>query len=255
MGKISKRSRQIDIFANTVNPVAIDCKNYSRKIDVKKVEEFLGMMDDIGIRHGIIITTKGFSKSAYNRAKNDHRNLDLSIIHPDRLSEYQFIGTALIYSAEFGISFDQVDDWVIDTELSNSDIGPLMCLYPLGFTLAVAKVFGPFIYANIVRNNTNRSLDTIAMEHSADLAFDNPTTIFEKLELQLTDKNGTVRQALLRKSSCHLPYENVENALYVQYDGFLLLIVSNGSYEESDKLKDIVIALYEKSFNFHVNDK
>jgi hypothetical protein len=54
-GRLSEVPRQIDILiegnVSGVAPVtiALDCKCFSKKVDVKHVEAFLGMVDDIGI--------------------------------------------------------------------------------------------------------------------------------------------------------------------------------------------------------------
>jgi hypothetical protein len=56
-GKRSGTARQIDILARGKKTVAIECKYIGRKIDVKCVEAFIGMLDDIGIEDGVIITS------------------------------------------------------------------------------------------------------------------------------------------------------------------------------------------------------
>lgn len=81
-GQHSKVDRQIDIAIRGQiggNKVlgAIDCKHFSKKIDVKIVESFLGMIDDVKANFGIIITNRGYSPAAINRAKSSSLKLEI----------------------------------------------------------------------------------------------------------------------------------------------------------------------------------
>lgn len=71
-GRFSKVSRQVDISIRTKIESfelfgVVDCKYYSRKVDVKIVESILGFMEDAGADFGYIITNEGFTKSAQRR--------------------------------------------------------------------------------------------------------------------------------------------------------------------------------------------
>ncbi|HXV04586.1 MAG TPA: restriction endonuclease [Solirubrobacterales bacterium] len=87
-GKFSEVDRQIDIlirgrFANATTrdmTAAVDCKYYTREIDVKKVDEFLGFIDDVQTDMGILVTNRGFTPAAKRRAS---RGLDLQVIVAD----------------------------------------------------------------------------------------------------------------------------------------------------------------------------
>lgn len=89
-GKHSRIDRQIDISirgnigGNKILGI-IDCKHFSRNIDIKIIESFLGMLEDTKANFGLIITNKGFSSSAKNRA--NVRNLRLDIIEFDELEK------------------------------------------------------------------------------------------------------------------------------------------------------------------------
>jgi hypothetical protein len=74
-GKLSRVERQVDVyvegeFANEVGKatMAVDCKCFDRNVDVKAVEAFIGLVDDVGADLGLIVTTEGFSPAARNRA-------------------------------------------------------------------------------------------------------------------------------------------------------------------------------------------
>lgn len=75
-GKLTGRSRQIDSliernFGGVIHTIAVECKRYKRGVDVKHVEAFLGMLEDLGMTQGVMITTSGFSKSALLRQNSD----------------------------------------------------------------------------------------------------------------------------------------------------------------------------------------
>jgi hypothetical protein len=68
-------TRQIDIlvtgdFAGGMlenRTAAIDCKCYSKKINVTHADKFVGLIDDVQTDFGILVTTKGWSKKAEAR--------------------------------------------------------------------------------------------------------------------------------------------------------------------------------------------
>ena len=75
VGRRSGAERQIDISVRRKIGqfdilVVIDCKDLSRPVDVKVVEEFLGLVDDVGANKGSLVSSSGFSKAAKKRAKD-----------------------------------------------------------------------------------------------------------------------------------------------------------------------------------------
>lgn len=66
----------------------VECKYFNKKIDVKVVEGFIGFMEDVGTNVGIIITNKGYSQAALNRA--EVRKIHLDIVEISKLSSYHF---------------------------------------------------------------------------------------------------------------------------------------------------------------------
>lgn len=83
LGRYSKVPRQIDILvrANVAEVELIgvfDCKCFNENVDVKVIDSMFGFIDDIGARFGGVVTTKGFSGGATNRAKA--AGIDLRVI-------------------------------------------------------------------------------------------------------------------------------------------------------------------------------
>lgn len=79
-GKISQRSRQIDIcirgnIGGENVLIIVECKKWNRKPDVKAVEAFAGVKRDVGAHIGIMVSTAGFSKAAFRVAEHENVNL------------------------------------------------------------------------------------------------------------------------------------------------------------------------------------
>ncbi len=75
MGQHSGVERQIDISVRkTVGQfnilIVIDCKDYSKPVDVKGMEEFFGLVNDVGANKGAIVSSGGFTKAARTRARD-----------------------------------------------------------------------------------------------------------------------------------------------------------------------------------------
>jgi len=82
LGKYSRVNRQIDIavYKETVgyNMLGIiDCKCFNRKLNVRDIESFIGLMEDVAANFGIIISNIGYSKAAKNRAEMKEIKLEV----------------------------------------------------------------------------------------------------------------------------------------------------------------------------------
>jgi hypothetical protein len=76
VGRRTGRKRQIDISIRTKVGseevlIIVECKRLNRKCDVKEVEAFIGLKQDVGAPMAIMVSTKGFSRAAYKRAKDE----------------------------------------------------------------------------------------------------------------------------------------------------------------------------------------
>ena len=74
-GRRTGIERQIDISVRqTIGQfdmlIVIDCKDYSSAVDVKGVEEFLGLVDDVGANKSALVASGGFTQTAKTRAKD-----------------------------------------------------------------------------------------------------------------------------------------------------------------------------------------
>lgn len=73
-GYDSETKRQIDVLVEqSIGQfsmfIVIDCKDYKKPVDVKGVEEFIGLVKDVRAHQGCLVSTRGFSQSAKKRAR------------------------------------------------------------------------------------------------------------------------------------------------------------------------------------------
>lgn len=88
-GKSSKH--QIDVywdytFAGVNHKVAIECKNYSKKLSIGIIRNFFGVLKDIGNTEGIIVTTVGYQKGALEYA--EYHGINLIILREPKSEDW-----------------------------------------------------------------------------------------------------------------------------------------------------------------------
>lgn len=187
-GKYSLRMRQIDILLSQVNidgstfTVAIDTKHYKNKIDVKCVEAFIGMLRDIDVNIGIIISDIGFTKSAINRAINSPDNIQIDIMSMLEFSQFQGQG-GIVYSNNIGAIIKSPFGWILDAQ--QYGFSPAV-LYRRGTNFLEALHDLDFIYINFFHHE--REIHTrkgVCEFHNVDInkCYNNP-------EIIITDENG-----------------------------------------------------------------
>lgn len=73
LGRSSGKPRQIDVLVKQrigqyEMLIVLDCKDLARPLDVKGVEEFHGLLTDVGAHKGALVCPRGFTKTAKTRA-------------------------------------------------------------------------------------------------------------------------------------------------------------------------------------------
>lgn len=90
-GSITGIKRQIDVLIETrhdtdnTRRVIVDAKRRRRKIDVKDVEAFRGMMEDVGATHGYIVCSRGHTAAAEKRAQT---SVSIRLLPLDHLENF-----------------------------------------------------------------------------------------------------------------------------------------------------------------------
>ena len=67
-------ARQIDVLitskvAGIEIKTIVECKDYNKKVDVKVIDGFHSVMQDVGAHKGVVVSRKGFSSTAIKKAK------------------------------------------------------------------------------------------------------------------------------------------------------------------------------------------
>lgn len=93
-GRYSGVDRQIDVLVRGSftgigeATMAVDCKCFSTKVDVKHVEMVMGLVDDVGTDIGLLVTTEGFTPAAKRRAKGSP-GMWLDVVPYEHLAEWE----------------------------------------------------------------------------------------------------------------------------------------------------------------------
>lgn len=148
-GRYSKRMRQIDILITEDTPagpvkIVVDAKLYNRKLDVKTVEEFEGFLNDIGIEKGLLVSNRGYSRSALRRAFYCPSDLELDVLDFSELKKWQGF-EALPYSGDNAFLVPAPFGWVVD---STQGEGCLCTMYRRGLDVKIAEKEKEFLYIN-----------------------------------------------------------------------------------------------------------
>ncbi len=149
-GRYSKVDRQIDILiedyiAGNRIRIVIDGKYFSKKIDVKDVEMFIGMLNDCEANKGLLITQKGYSEAAIYRAYHDPIDIELDIYNFKSLSEFQGF-TSIEFNDGHGVIINAPFGWIVD-QTSRENV--LATLYQRGLTLELAQKSNEWMYVSI----------------------------------------------------------------------------------------------------------
>jgi len=93
-GVESETKRQIDVLVEQnigqyTMQIVIDCKDYAKPVDVKGVEEFQGLVQDVRAHKGALVCPSGFTKAALKRA----RKLQIDLYRPVSTGKHKWQAT------------------------------------------------------------------------------------------------------------------------------------------------------------------
>ena len=213
-GIYSKRKRQIDIQITDQEGkvLIIDAKKYNVRVNVKAVESFIGMVKDVGANYGIIISEKGFSKAAINRAHYGEDNIEIDILNLHELSMFQS-EWAIPYAGNNGVIALAPFCWVIDGARRNNMVA---VMYRRGFSFEEAAKNKEWAYINFWdKSDEICTLDELISWQNSNLLCDN--------------NNGTIEEIcsdLIRIRIFNSPnYPTPEITLFREFDNFFLFVV------------------------------
>jgi hypothetical protein len=151
-GSLSATARQVDILLEEDLPggrvaTAIDAKQHARPIDVKDVESFVGLLRDVRVDRGVMVSASGYTEAALTRAFRDDVDLDLDVFTLDDFKRWQAAG-AIPYAGRNAALLPAPLGWVVDIERPVRG-APLARLYRRGLTFLEAAHRREFMYVNI----------------------------------------------------------------------------------------------------------
>lgn len=119
VGRYSGVRRQIDVLIRFLKEGKVDstclveCKHYAQKINVKIVDSFIGCLEDVNADKGIIVSEKGFTKAAINRAYKGKDDIEIDILSLGELQQFQALG-GIVYGGENALIIAPPFGWIID---------------------------------------------------------------------------------------------------------------------------------------------
>jgi len=240
-GRYSKTKRQIDILveqyvAGNRIQIIIDCKYFNRKVDVKCVESFISMLEDVGAHKGLLITSKGYSEAALNRAYYGSSNVELDILNFDQLSQFQSF-SAIPYVGQHGVLLSAPFGWVID--ISHRP-GSLATLCRQGLEVEEAINNYEFMYVHFWgKSKDNDSLEDLLEIQKA--TFDRYGCKYE-IEYIKSIKRDNQKTKLRKVKVANKPF--IECAGFVEFEEFIffciLITPENKSKANIRKLENIM---------------
>ena len=221
-GRISRTDRQVDIMLiETIQgrevKTAIEAKHYNKPIDIKGVENFLAMMNDLGVDRGMMISPKGYSKAAYERAYYDEIDVDLDIFSLAEFKAWQSAG-GIPYAGSNGMLMPAPIGWVLEaTPLK----GVLAALYGRGHDFQSAFKKSEYMYVNFWnRDDDVHNLDLLLDKQAQDIL-----SIHSDSKIHISDfAHREDARTCLRRAE--IPsYPTAEFTAFAEFDLFILYIV------------------------------
>lgn len=169
-GKLSKTKREIDILiesqiSDIQISIAIECKNWSTKLDVADIGSFIDKLKDVGISKGMMITNTGYTESAKNRVLIEN-DIQLYVLDFESLNDFKGFW-ANPYAGDCGAFISAPSGWIIDAEFSEEEmrnLGWQCILYPMGMDVQEACYKKEFGYFRIV--DQGLEIDDIFLEQN-----------------------------------------------------------------------------------------
>jgi hypothetical protein len=243
--------RQIDVLVeqqlcDMPFRIVVDGKFRTDKLDVKDVEEFLGLVEDVQAHKAVLVSLAGYTEAATTRASK--ADLILDVLNFDELHEYQGL-TAIPYAGEHGAVLQPPLGWVVD---GTQGKGALAWLYQRGLTLPEAQTRREFMYVNFWKKKDDiRSLDAL-IAYQNEYLVNNPDNPATTIEMEHPVNREDAVQTAVRKVMFRNHPGVAEYTGFVDFDGFVMMCVLFCRDELAQKnLRNLRFVL-RKVFEMHV---
>ncbi len=253
IGRYSKIERQVDVLiegriAGKKIRLVIDGKYYSKKIDVKEVDSFISMVEDIDAVQGILVTSKGYSEGAINRAYYGPTDIELDILNFEELKNFQGFG-GIPYSGQHGVIVPAPFGWILD---GTRRTGCIATLYQRGKSYELAIKSGEFAYVNIFSFDENvKNLDDVIKLQEEETLHFHPKSKFEYSDsIERSDKKRTLLRKILRTETNLEEYTG-----FVELDNFCVFCVLFTPKQLKSKNIRKIEYIIERLLPLNVNQK
>jgi Restriction endonuclease len=242
-GALSGVSRQIDVLVTEQIQApkirtAVDAKHRARPIEVKQVESFIGLLRDVGVERGLMISVNGYTQAAYARAFRDDVDVDLDIFSLAEFGAWQAAG-AIPYAGRTGVVMPAPVGWVVE-------IGPfdtaLARLYRRGLAFETAYRAGEWMYVNIWnREDAVHNLDLLLQKQEQDILENFPDARISVRDFaQRSDARTCLRRAEIES------YPSAELTAFAEFEqGILYVVLFSPIYVERRNLRKLEYIVQE----------
>lgn len=252
-GRYSHTDRQIDVLiesyiAGKKIRLIVDGKYFNKNIDVKAVEAFISMVDDVDAKQGILITNKGFSTAAINRAYYGPTDVELDILNFEDFKQFQGLG-GLIHSGKHGAIVTAPFGWIIDGTRRE---GTLSTFYQRGLLFEQATTNKELMYSNIFSKNEGvKTLDDLVKLQEGYTKINFPKATFEyNSTIQRADKAKTLLRTIQIDN-----YPTNEYTGFIEFEDFFVFFVLFSPIELASKNIRKLENLLERTLPMKVNEE
>lgn len=218
-GRYSRVKRQIDVLVRlyeggkVFSTILVECKHYKQKINVKIVDSFIGCLEDVGADKGIIVSEKGFTKAAINRAHNGKDDIEVVILSLGELQQFQSLG-AFPFSGDNALAIAPPFGWIMDG--TQRGFAPVV-FYRRGIPFEeVTEKEKEWMYLQFWSKNScvNSVKSLIEVQNESLMDAD------EQADIRVFEQDGlTVREARLPS------YPTTETTVFREFDRFIAFLV------------------------------
>lgn len=219
VGRFSETPRQIDVLIKERNGngdilmTLVECKHYATKINVKIVDSFIGCLEDVGADKGIIVSEKGFTRAAINRAHKGKDDIEVDIMSLGELSQFQAVA-AIPFAGDNALAIAAPFGWILDGKRRDFTIAT-MYRRGISFEEATGKE-KEWLYLNFWSKDPGK--DTL--EKLIEAQNDSLMEIDSRADIQLSIIDGLlVRKAFLPS------YPTPEITIFREFETFIAFAV------------------------------
>lgn len=251
-GRYSQVYRQIDVLiesyiAGKKIRLIVDGKYFNKNIDVKAVESFISMVEDVDAKQGILITSKGFSPAAINRAYYGPTDVELDILNFEDFKQFQSFG-GFIYLGKHGAIVPAPFGWILDGTKRDYT---LAAIYQRGLTFDEAAKNKEWMYVNIFSKDEEiNSLDDLVKLQEFYTKEEFPKATFEyNSSIQRSDNSKTLLRTIVIDK-----YPTNEYTGFIEFDDFFVFFVLFTPIELKSKNVRKLENLLERTIPIQVNE-